>query len=697
MGVLMAPEPIRVQERIRFGEGFELEAGARRLCRGGQALKLERIPLEILVLLVEHRGEIVTRDEIVAKVWGKGAFLDTDNSIRGAIRKIRQVLKDDTEYPRFIQTVTGHGYRFIASVISPQEGNHAEASKDPPSTAPKGLPLHRHFPDKRGSVYALISKLDAWLRRRTLHLEEEEEEERSEPPRDANVGHGTTGTSRVAFGLLAIVGITAVLFALNVHGWRDRLFVRAAKPRIQALAVLPLANLSGNPEQEYFADGMTEALITEVGKTSIPRVISRQSVMQFKGTKKPLQEIARELNVDAVLEGAVEHSGDRVRISIHLDQVSPEGQLWSNQYDRDIHDVLPLQDEIARRVADEIRVKLTPEERTRLTTAHSVSPQAHDDYLRGRYILGLALTHQTAADKRQYTDLDILAAIAHFKHAIEKDPAYAMAHAGLADAYILLGNPLSGHSPKETLSDAKEAATKALELDPSLTEAHFALAQTLEYDWNWSEAEKEFKLALKLNPNYADAHLEYGRFVQALGRNDEAMKEMNYAMELNPFDIKTRVVVAYVTWASHQYDIALQQFTSLGDDWGLVWTYREKQMYPEALAALERWKSSHPTRHRNPSVLATAASIYGLEGRKQQAEKLIDELREMARRQYVSGFFFAEAYVGIGQKDQAVTWLERAYDEHDQWMVYIASYPGLDRLHSEPRFQALLRRMNFPQ
>jgi tetratricopeptide (TPR) repeat protein len=356
-----------------------------------------------------------------------------------------------------------------------------------------------------------------------------------------------------------------------------------------------------------------------------------------------------------------------------------------------------VQEEIARTVADEIRVKLTPEER-RLTAAHSVGPEAHDHYLRGRYILGLAVTHDTNADKRQYTDQDIFAAIGHFKHAIEKDPSYALAYAGLADAHIELGNPIwGGHSPKETLSDAKEAATMALHLDPSLAEAHFALAQTLEYDWNWSEAEKEFKLALKLNPNYADAHLEYGRFVQALGRNDEAMKEMNRAMELDPFDIKTRVLVAFVTYASRQYDLALQQFKSLDDDWGLVWTYREKQMYPEALAVLERWRSSHPSQSRDPDVLATAAGIYGLEGRKDEAEKLIDEAREMARHQYVSGFFFAEAYVGLGQKDQAVTWLERAYNEHDRWMVYIASYPGLDPLHSEPHFQALLRRMNFPQ
>jgi len=624
--------------KVRFA-AFEVDLSSGELLKHGTRIKVQDQPFRILALLLERPGVLVAREDLRKKLWAVDTFVDFDNSLNTAINKLRDALGDSADSPRFIETLPRRGYRFIGSVNGAGQPQVAEAKPT------RGL---------RSLIFP------------------------------------------VAFGLLAIVGITAVLLGLNVHGWRDRLFVHAAKPRIQALAVLPLTNLSGNPEQEYFADGMTEALITELGKTSIPRVISRQSVMQFKASKKPLQEIARELNVDAVLEGAVEHSSDRVRVSVHLDQVSPERQLWANQYDRDINDVLPLQDEIARTVTDEIRVKLTPEERTHLTTAHSVSPEAHDDYLRGRYILGLAVTHQTAADKRQYTDLDILAAIAHLKHAIEKDPAYAMAYAGLADAYILLGNPLSGHSPKETLSEAKEAATKALDLDPSLAEAHFALAQTLEYDWKWSESEKEFKLALKLNPNYADAHLEYGRFVQALGRNDEAMKEMNCATELNPFDIKTRVIVAYVTWASHQYDLALQQFKSLDDDWGLVWTYREKQMYPEALAALERWKSVHASQRRGPSVLAAAASIYGLEGRKNKAEKLIDELREIARHRYVSGVFLAEAYVGTGQKDQAVTWLERAYDERDQWMVYIASYPALDRLHSEPRFQALLRRMNFP-
>src|SRR5215469_2768574 len=625
--------------RLRFG-AFDVDLHSGEVRKHGIRLRLQDQPFQVLELLLEHPGDVVTREELRRKLWPADTFVDFDNGLNSAIKKLRDVLGDSAENPRFVETLARRGYRFVAQVDNGEQ--HRVIERKPT----RGL---------RSLIFP------------------------------------------VAFGILAVICITAALLGLNVHGWRDRLFVHAAKPRIQSLAVLPLANLSGDPEQEYFAEGTTEEIITKLGEVSVPRVISRQSIMQYKDSKKPLQEIARELNVDAVLEGAVERSGNRVRVRIHLDQVSPESQLWSKQYDRDIHDVLQVQDEIARTVADEIRVKLTAEERG-LTPAHSVGPEAHDDYLRGRYILGLAVTHDTNADKRHYTDQDILAAIGHFKHAIEKDPAYALAYAGLADAYIELGNPIwGGHSPKETLSDAKEAATMALHLDPSLAEAHFALAQTLEYDWNWSEAEKEFKLALKLNPNYADAHVQYGRFVQALGRNDEAMKEMNRAMELDPFDIRTRVYVAFVTYASRQYDLALQQFKSLDEDWGLVWTYREKQMYLEALAVLERWKSRNPSQRRDPGVLATAAGIYGLEGRKNEAEKLIDEAREMARHQFVSGFFFAEAYTGLGQKDQAVTWLERAYEEHDRWMVYIASYPGLDRLHSEPRFQALLRRMNFPQ
>jgi TolB-like protein/DNA-binding winged helix-turn-helix (wHTH) protein len=650
-------EDSRSNQPIRFGP-FEIHEATHELFNQGVRLRLSPQAFQVLRLLLQKPGHLITREEFHQALWPADTFVDFDHGLNNAIKRIRDVLNDSAESPVYIETLPRLGYRFIGQIQPDPQSTTASPTQAQPAVAAS-------VPSTRTDIRSFLPS-----GRRTKIL------------------------------ALAALVVAAFLVLIPLSNVRGRLSGRSgvSSTRIQSLAVLPLANLSGDPEQEYFADGMTEALITELGKTSIPRVISRQSVMQYKGSKKPLQEIGRELNVDAVLEGAVVRSGDRVRIAVRLDRASPEGQLWARAYDRSVRDILSLQDEIARIVTDEIQVKLTPQERAGLASARPVDPQAHDEYLRGRYILGLAVTHNTAADKRQYTELDILAAIGHFKHAIEIDPAFAMAYAGLADAHVQLGNPVWGaHPPKEILSEAKEAATKALDLDPSLAETHFSLAQTLEYEWNWSEAEKEFKLALKLNPNYADGHLEYGRFLQATGRNDEAMTEMNNAMGLDPFGIKTRVVVAHVTYTSRQYDVALKQFESLGDDFGLMQVYREKGIYPEALAALGRWKLDHPAQIRHPHVLATAAGIYGLEGKKHEAEKLMDELKETARHRYVSGVFFAEACVGLGQKDQAITWLEQAYQAHDQWMVYVSSYPDFDPLHSEPRFQALLRRMNFPK
>ncbi len=565
----------------------------------------------------------------------------------------------------------------------------------------EAMPVHRHVHDKRSSVYALTSELDAWRQSRKPRPDENNQSQVHNEPASS----GATSPEPVAkpstprrlrrwFFMVFTVAIALVAVAYVVFRSRTE---RAVLPKITSLAVLPLKNLSGDPEQEYFADGMTEALITELGKTNIARVISRQSVMQYEGTKKPLQQIARELNVDAVLEGTVVRSGDRVRVTVRLDRASPEGQLWASAYDRSVSDILDLQNEIARTVTDEIQIKLTPQEHAR-ASVRPIDPEAHDEYLRGRSVLAGGPGHLSKlASKRQYTEQDIQTAIAYFKSAIDKDPAYAQAYAGLADAYIHWGNPSwGGGFPKKSLSDAREAATTALKLDPSLPEGHFSLAQTLQYDWNWPEAEKEYKLALKLNPNYVDAHLQYGRFVQALGRNDEALTEMHYADELDPFNIGVKETEAWVTYASRQYDLALKQFENLGDDDGLIETYREKGMYPEALAAHERWTATDPSESRDPYPLAVLASIYGLQGRNDEAAPLIRELKETARHRYVSGFLFAEAYVGLGQHDQALACLERAYEEHDQWMVFANSYPGLDRLRSEPRFQALLRLMHFP-
>jgi TolB-like protein/DNA-binding winged helix-turn-helix (wHTH) protein len=638
-----APGPGRewkTSRTFRFGV-FELDPRAGELRKQGMKIRLQGQPVEILAMLLERPGEIVSREELQKKLWPADTFVDFEQGLNNAMKRLRAALDDDAESPHFIETLPRRGYRFVGSVNGSGQAPAAEAKPN----------------SSLGSVLRFS-----------------------------------------AFGALGLIAVGAVLVSVNVRGWRDRLFAGHLNPPVQALAVLPLANLSGDPEQEYFADGMTESLITELGKISTPRVISRQSVMQYKSSKKPLQEIARELNVDAVLEGSVERSADRVRVSVRLDRVSPERQVWANQYSSSLRDALSLQGEIARAVSDEIHAKLTPEERTRMASSRPVDPEAHDDYFRGRYLLGLAAAHLSGhAETRQYSKQDILTAVALFQRAIEKDPAFALAYAGLADAYIELGNPVWGNeSPKETLLDAKVAATKALELDPALAEPHFSLAQTFEYDWNWPEAEKQYRLALKLNPNYADAHLQYGRFVQALGRNDEAMVQMNQAMELDPFSIRTKVLVAWVTYASRQYDLAIKQFESLGDNSGLTCAYREKQMYPEAIAALRKWELN-VSGTRCLRCLGALAGLYGLEGKKREAENLIEELREASRHRYVSAFFFAEAYLGLGEKDQAIGWLERAYDEHDQWMVFANEYPGLDGLRSEPRFQALMRRMNFPE
>jgi len=619
---------------VRFAT-FEVDLRAGELRKGGIKLKLGGQPFQVLAILLERPGELVTREELQKRLW-PDSFVDVDHNLNTAINKIRDVLGDSAENPRFVETLARRGYRFIGAVNGAEQARVAEAK-----------------PTRRSRSLILPA----------------------------------------AVGLVGIVGITAVLFALNVHGWRDRLFVHAARPRIQALAVIPFANLSGDPEQEYFADGMTEEIITKLGEVNAPRVISRQSMMQYKGSKKPLQEIARELNVDAVLEGAVERSGSRVRVRIHLDQVSPESQLWAKQYDRDIHDVLQVQDEIARTVTDEIRVKLTPEGRTRLTTAHNVSPEAHDNYLRGQFFLYRDLEE---VKYEQAIKRNLQTAIGYFRQAIEKDPDYAAAYVGLAETYIGLGTEYRGGDyPKDVMPQAKAAAEKALQLDPSLGRAHFSLAQVLElYDWNWSEADKEYRLALKLDPNYAFAHLQYGRYLQALGRNDEAIRHVNYALELDPFDFKTKDLAAFVTWATRQYDLAIKQFERLGDDLGLGWSYREKKMYPEAVAALER--SVNDTR-RHPFAVGSLACVYGLAGKNREAMELINELKERDRQGYVSGFVFAYAHLGLGEKDQALTWLERAYEDRDELMVYIKAEPTWDALRSEPRFQALLRRMNFPK
>ena len=607
---------------LRFGV-FELDPRAGELRKKGMKIRLHGQPVEILVLLLQHPGETVTREELQKKLWPSDTFVDFERGLNNAMNRLRAALDDDAETPRFVETLPRRGYRFIGSVNGLEQTPAAEAS--PPGTAG---PMLRFS----------------------------------------------------AFAALAAIAVAAVLVGVNVRGWRDRLFPRHTNPPVQALAVLPLANLSGDPEQEYFADGMTEALITELGKVSKPSVISRQSIMQYKGSKKPLQEIARELNVDAVLEGAVERSGDRVRVSVHLERVSPESQIWANEYSSNIGDVMGLEDDIARAISDEIQVRLTPDERIRFANRRPVKPEAHDDFLRAEFLV----------EKRNERDLQ--AGITYFKKAIENDPAYARAYAGLAWALVNLAH-LGTHRTKDILPQARAAADKALELDPSMDEAHVSRAMVLLLEWNWFEAEKEHRLALTLAPNSWEAHRSYAWYLLNLGRFDEARAQIKYAEELDPVSPLSRSLLAYVDLLSGQTDLAIDEFKNSDWDLGLGFAYGVKKMYPDADAAFQRVASRWG---REPVVVANLAWVYGLAGRKHDAQKLIDELNEVARHRYVAPALFMNAYLGLGYKETALTWMERGIEEHDPGLIGSRVYPILDPLRSEPRFQAALRRMNFP-
>ena len=619
-----------VQAPIRF-DPFEVSPDSGELRRNGVRLKLSGQAIQVLLNLLERPGQVVGRDELQKQLWQGASFGDFEHGLNAAVNRLREVLGDSANEPKYIETVPRRGYRFIATL-------NVERLPSPPVL----------------SEVAVVAETSSVVRSRVR-------------------------TMIWLPAVLALLLTGVLLIGTNINGWRDRLLGQGPKPRIRALAVLPLANLSADPNQEYFADAVTDALITEMGTATGPRVISRQSVMQYKNSKKSLQSIAGELNVDAVLEGTVERSGERVRVTVHLDQTSPERQLWSKKYDRDVRDLLGVQDDIARSVNNELQLDVSPEQHARLSHARVVDREAQDAYLRGIF----SLIHGP---------IDSQAAVDNFQHAIQIDPNYARAYSGLALAYLDLGAPGGGdRPPNETLPKAKEAARRAVELDPSLAEAHVALGDSFVSEWNWIEAETEYQRALHLNPSDANAHVDYAQFLSAVGRHAEALSESKYAVELDPYNPDRRRDLGWNALRARQYDFAVEQLAGVEDN-GLGWAYLCKKMYPEAIAAMER----HGRYGRTPFYVASLATFYGRAGRRREALLLIAELKRTARHRYVSPLLFMNAYSGL-DKNQTLTWLERGYEEHDEWMVWTKVWPLNDELRSDPRFQALIRRMNYPQ
>jgi TolB-like protein/DNA-binding winged helix-turn-helix (wHTH) protein/Tfp pilus assembly protein PilF len=638
---------------LRFGV-FEVDLRTAELRKQGLKVKLHGQPFQILAMLLERPGEPVTREEIREKLWPEDTFVDFEHSINAAVKRLREALGDDTERPRYIETLPRRGYRFIG----PVEAAAPVPSPVVPGAAVSPPPAETALPDK------------------------------------VEVGAGyRQNWRRLAMVGAVLVAVAAALFALNVAGLRGRLLTAMGArrslplPKIESIAVLPLENLSGDPQQEYFADGMTEELITNLGKISALRVISRTSVMRYKGTKKPLPEIARELNVDVIVEGTVLRSGNRVRVTANLLDANADRHLWAETYERNLRDVLSLQSEVARAITNEIQIKVTPQEQARLASARSVNPEAYQLYLKGRYYAGRG------------TKEGLEMGVQYFNQAIAADPSYALAYDGLADDYWLADEWTL--SPRDAIPKAKEAAKKALELDDTLAEAHASLAVVNAfYDWDWAAAESEFKRSIELKPNYALAHELYGWYLALIGRTNEGIAESERSVELDPLSPEANSYLGYVLWVAHRNLQAIEQLrktTDLDPNYWFAYevlglAYERQGQFPEAIAELQKAV-------RLAGIIAEPtvglARVYAVSGNRAEAQKLLETLKERSKETYVSPYLIAMICARLGERDQALAWLERAYQARSMFMIGLKLDPSFDSLRSDPRFQDLLRRMNF--
>jgi serine/threonine protein kinase/tetratricopeptide (TPR) repeat protein len=508
----------------------------------------------------------------------------------------------------------------------------------------------------------------------------------SRPALPAPRARVSTRTALRVWVVVCSAVIFVALFILNIGGLRERLMHWSEAPAIRALAVLPLINLSGDTSQDFFADGMTAELIGEVSKIAQLRVVSLTSVMSYKGTHTRLPQIARQLNVNALLEGSVARSGNQVRVAVALYDGASERKLWSGTFDRNLNDVLALEDELGHAIAVQIRSKLGPSHGMRA----SINPEAYDLYLKGRYSLD------------QGTPDDLKLAFVYFRQGIEKDPQYAPLYAGLANAYAVL--PFyTDTRPREAFPEAKKAAARALQLEPTLAASHASMAYVMNYyDWDRSGAEQEFKRALELNPNDADTYHAYGRFLASLGRVDQARVELNRAQELDPLSSGIQSNLGMVSYFARQYEDAVQQLQKVlkldpkfpVPYWGIGLCYEQLNKYSEAL---EQFQKGIELSGRGANGIASLAHAHGLAGQRDEAQKILVELTDRSKTKFVSSYQFAVVYLGLGQNERALAALEEAYSERSTLLGYLKMDPRFDPLRSDARFQSLLTRIHLPE
>jgi TolB-like protein/DNA-binding winged helix-turn-helix (wHTH) protein/tetratricopeptide (TPR) repeat protein len=620
----------------RFLE-FELSEEDFTLSRGNQRIALEPKVLRVLILLVNRAGHLVDKQELLESVW-PNTFVE-ENTLTRTIGILRRELSDSSRDSKIIETVPTRGYRFIAPV------------EMLPGQAPNS------FPGQNGNVAsaAVLQSSPAVLP--------------TDKPRTPKLRW------LLPIACLILIAITALWFRHH----------RQQAAPIRSLAVLPLDDLSPGTREEYFADGMTDELITELARIPGLRIVSRTSVMQAKGTRKPLAQIARELNVDAVVEGSVVRSADRVRITAQLIDTRSDKHLWAQSFEGPLGDVLTLQDDVAREIASQTRTVLTPAARAELTSAKHIDPEAHDAYLKGRYYW-----NKRTSDGLQKGAI-------YFQQAIEKDPAYAAAYSGLADC----NSGLAWHgfvSPDIALPKAHAAVLKAIELDPQSAEAHASLALLLDHKWDWPGAEAEFKRALQLDPQYANAHHWYGDHLSIKGRHDEALLQSRQALELDPLNLMIGTWVALRYYLARRYDLAIEQSRKtlaldpnfaaahllLGD------SYVQAGLHKQGLSELQR---AARLSGNSPLYLAQVAVAQAVAGKQAEALGIVAQLQKTSRERYVSPYGFAQIYAALNNKEQTFKWLNAAYEDHAVWMSYLGVDPVFDRFRKDQRFQDLLLRV----
>jgi len=647
---------------LRFG-AYEFDLRSGELRKHGIRIKLQEQPSQILAILLEHRGEMVTREQLQHRLWPSDTFVDFDHSLNTAVMRLREVLSDSSENPRFIETLPRRGYRFLVPL------EEKPASVNEPTPVQSG---------EVGASQSADSKVDST----------------SPPLLPAFPAFAAKPEKRVQ--RLRLVTVTLSIFAIVLAGaFAFRYLKRfslatAPSGQLTSLVVLPFENLSADKDQAYFADGMTDELIAHLAKIRSLRVISRTSSMEYKGAHKTLSQIARDLHVDSVVEGTVLRSGDRVRITAELVQVATDRHLWAETYESQLGDILTLQSHVASAIVNEIRVKLTPEDQVRLATTRQVSTQSYENYLKGRYYW----------NKRSQEGLT--KAIDYFQLAIEQDPNYALAYAGLADCYSIIGSVIVGTVPAlEVAPKARAAALKSLELDNTLAEAQTSLATVrFNYDWDWNAAASGFRRAVELNPNYATAYQRNSLYLMSMGRTSESIAEMNRAHDLDPLSISMNFSLGWRLYLAREYDQAIEQLRNTIDmdpDFVLPHlvlgqAYEQKKMYDQAITELRR---AVDISQSSPPAVAALARTYAVSGRTTEARKLLDQLMEQSKRRYVSPFYVAIVYAGLGENDQALDWIEKAYKDRSNAIVFAKVNPQLDTLRSTPRFQSLLHRLAF--